>query len=378
MLDRHRASSTRTVPTDAVPLDDWAVVHDFLAVDGGAEAVTRWMCTDVLPGSPLLYLAGDPLIARSLTLGEHRQVLDPRITGRNYRLLAPLIPLLVRSAAAVPANLLVSSYAFSAALRSDGRKVIYCHSPLRQAWSGAATYSAQGPLRERVGARLLRPYFRSIDTRAADTADAIVATSAAVRDRIRAFYHRDAEIIPPPVDDETFSYDGAEHEEYFLWAGRITEPYKQLEIVLDAFSSLPGRRLLVVGDGRDRERLEQSASSNVRFLGWRSRTELAGLMRRAAALIFPSEDDFGLVSVEAQASGTPVIAYAKGGALDTVVHGWSGVLFQHQTPTAVWEAVRQYGRVDWDRAAIARRAREVWGRDRFRMAMRGVLADAVR
>src|SRR3954447_24489964 len=139
---------------DALDPEDWAVVHDFLMVNGGAEAVTRRFCTDVLPGSPLWYLAGNEAIAAAITDGDRRQVLGPAVTGRNYRALAPMIPMMLKTLTPTRQNLLVSSYAFAAGVPTLGRKVVYCHSPLRQAWSGAAAYTKQGPLLERLGTRL--------------------------------------------------------------------------------------------------------------------------------------------------------------------------------------------------------------------------------
>lgn len=356
--------------------EDWTVVHDFVFANGGAEAVTRWLCNDVLPASPLLYLSGNASLAASLTTGPAAQLLPKAVAAKNYRLLAATMPVLVRAAAPLDRNLLISSYAFAAGMRSTGAKVIYCHSPLRQAWSGADRYAKDGPLLERLGTRMLRPYFQHFDSRAAASADKIIATSTVVRDRIHRFYHQDAEIIPPPVDGDTFYLDDqVEREDFFVWAGRITEPYKQLGIVLEAFKELPNAKLVVVGEGRDRARLERQSSLNVRFVGWQGRSDLADLYRRARALIFPSEDDFGLVPVEAMSCGTPVIAYAAGGALDTVEDGRSGILFHRQAAKDLLTAIRKIDSVELGPTELAEAAAKRWGRGTFQERMRGALLE---
>lgn len=355
---------------------DWSVAHDFMYTNGGAEAVTRWLCADVLPGSPLSYLAGDERVVASVSSSAHAPILSKFVTESNYRSVAPAIPLILRARRPFVGNLLISSYAFATGLRAEGAKAIYCHSPLRQAWSGASTYASHGPFVERLGSRALKSYFRHYDRLGVDSSDVMIATSRAVQARIREYYGRDSELIPPPIDDQTFYPDSSvEREEIYVWAGRITEPYKKLGIVLDAFRSMPDRRLVVVGNGRDRARLERTSPANVHFVGWRSREELAGLYRRARGLIFPSEDDFGLVPVEAMASGCPVLAFGRGGALDTVEPGFSGVLFDRQDADTVEAGISALDSLDTPSTEIADNALRRWGRSTFRQRMSEVLVS---
>lgn len=347
--------------------------------NGGAEAVTRWLCADVLPDSALLYLAGKSDVVQNVSKRSNPPVLGRVVSESNYRRLAPTIPLIVRSKRPVSGNLLISSYAFATGLRAEGGKAIYCHSPLRQAWSGASTYASHGPLLERLGSTALKSYFQHFDRLGVATSDVMMATSRAVQSRIHEYYGRDSELIAPPIDDSTFYPDPAvEREEIYVWAGRITEPYKRLGIVLEAFQAMPDRRLVVVGSGRDRARLERTSPANVHFVGWRSREELAGLYRRARGLIFPSEDDFGLVPVEAMACGAPVLAFGRGGALDTVTPGFSGQLFERQDAVSVRRGIEALDRLDTSGSKIAEDALRRFGRATFQREVSEVLLTVQR
>jgi glycosyltransferase involved in cell wall biosynthesis len=174
------------------------------------------------------------------------------------------------------------------------------------------------------------------------------------------------------VDDRTYHRTSGLREDFYLFVGRITEPYKRLGLLLEAFRQMPDRRLVVVGDGRDRLRLQRTAPSNAHFLGWRSATEVAALYNRAHALLFPSEDDFGLVPVEAMACGLPVLAYGSGGALDTVVQECTGLFFDEQTPAAVIKSIMQFEELDWDEDAIVAHSRR-YGLGAFVSTIRQIL-----
>ena len=154
--------------------------------------------------------------------------------------------------------------------------------------------------------------------------------------------------------------------------GIADDLYKRLGLLLEAFREVPGRQLVVAGDGRDRQHLQRTAPSNVRFLGWQSATEVAALYNRARALLFPSEDDFGSVPVEAMACGVPVLAYGSGGALDTVVPESTGLFFDEHTSAAVAKSIMQFEAMDWDEDAIVAHSRR-YGIGTFVSRMRQVL-----
>jgi glycosyltransferase involved in cell wall biosynthesis len=224
----------------------------------------------------------------------------------------------------------------------------YVHSPMRYAWDLQHQYLRSPMFKGRLRrwmARALLHYLRLWDVRSSMSPTALAANSGFVARRMLKAYRREATVIYPPVDTERF-VPGTAKSEYFLCVSRMFY-YKRLDIVVEAFASLPEERLIVIGDGPERAHLERMAGSNVTFLGYQPENVLIEHLQRARALIFAAEEDFGLLPVEAQACGTPVIAYGKGGALETV-RGLSrsdtptGVFFSKQEPADICSAVRTF------------------------------------
>jgi glycosyltransferase involved in cell wall biosynthesis len=227
------------------------------------------------------------------------------------------------------------------------------------------SYGAQLPGGPVAGAALrgFAAAMRVADRRAAARVTDYIAESHFVADQIQRFYGRASRVIYPPVDCERFQPGAAPHEDYFLFCGRLIEPYKQPTIAVEAFRGLP-HRLVVAGDGPALSELRRRAGPNVEFRGHLGDDELIPLMQGCAAVIFPSIDDFGLIPVEAMACGRPVIAFAGGGALETVVAGRTGEFFDRQTPESLAAAVRAFDPSAYDPAAIRSHA-ESWRRERF-------------
>jgi glycosyltransferase involved in cell wall biosynthesis len=221
----------------------------------------------------------------------------------------------------------------------DTCHICYCHSPMRYAWNLFQEYQRElGPIR-RLAFLSTMHYLRMWDYAAAQRVDFFVANSETVRQRIRKYYHRDSEVIYPPCDVERFSVANSVGD-YYLYVGRLV-PYKRVDLAIEVFNK-NRKKLVVAGDGPQMSKLKSIASSNIEFLGFVDDNELTSLYAGCKALIFPGEEDFGLVPVEAQASGRPVIAFAKGGAMETVVHGKTGILFQSQTAKALDAAVKEF------------------------------------
>lgn len=356
----------------------WTVVHDFAYVLAGAERVSAALANDVGAGAPLVAIAGDEPVLEAMRLrgGWRRLLPSAVVTASRYRALTPLYPLLLRLARPVQGDVVCSSYAFAHHVRCTGRKVVYCHTPLRQVWSGRAGYLEHAGGWQRWLLRAATGYLRWSDRRAAATADVYIASSTAVRDRVRACYGRqDVVVVAPPLDTSVFHpADGAAPRADFLWVGRVVEPYKRLEMTIEAFRGAP-HRLLVAGDGRDRARLEAGAPPNVVFLGWQDDAALAELYRGALAVVFPSEDDFGLVPVESMACGTPSVAFAAGGARETVTEGVTGVFFDEQSPASLRAALDEAAARSWDHATIAAAGLR-YGSPRFVAEVRAVLTGA--
>ncbi|HXG33622.1 MAG TPA: glycosyltransferase [Bryobacteraceae bacterium] len=296
-----------------------------------------------------------------------------------YRYYLPLFPLAVRSLRLPPCDLVLSSshaVAKGARIPPGAVHVSYVHTPMRYVWDSADDYFRFGRGRRwrRVALSLIRPYLRWFDRRTAAGVDFFVANSENVRRRIQRIYGRDACVVPPPVDTDFFTPEGAPAGEFYLVVSSL-EPYKRVDLAVRAFSG-GSRRLIVAGKGTLERDLRRLAAPPVEFAGEVSDTKLRQLYRRSRALVFPGREDFGIVPVEAQACGRPVICYGEGGALETVLDGETGIHFRPQTAEALLDAVARLERHAWNPAAIRLHSLK-FSRDQFRRRMIGVLEAAL-
>jgi len=357
------------------------ITHDFMATYGGAERVTQEMAV-AFPNAEVVAILGRESIARRMNLeGRWRSLLPAReLLLERYRLLTPAFPALLGSVRLPAAEgVLSSSYAFAHHLRTSDAapQACYCHSPLRFAWSMRDSYRGQWT-RSRFSAHafdMLGDAMRRSDRRAAGRVARYLTQSPFTAEQIRRFYGREAQVIGAPIDCELFRPSGAPPEDYFLVAGRLIEPYKQVSIVLAAFRNL-GARLLVAGEGPAAAELRAVAPANVEFLGSVEDRELVELMQRCRAAIFPSRDDFGLTPLEVMSCGRPVLAYGGGGALHTMRPGVTGELFDRQTAEAVEEAMRAFDPEAYDPAAIRAHALR-WDKRPFRRRLVAAMRDTL-
>lgn len=276
---------------------------------------------------------------------------------RHHQPFLPLYPLGFEALKLEGYDLILSvpsAFAHGVHVPPGATHICYCLTPARFLWNLDA-YAA----RERLGglARTVMPLFlsrlRSWDARAADRVDHFVAISQAVRERIRRHYQRDAQVIYPPLQCAAFAMSD-EIEDYYLVLGRLV-PYRRIDLAIRACNALQVP-LLIVGEGRDRAALEHLAGPTVRFLGRVSDAERKRLLARCRAFLWPGEEDFGLAPLEANASGRPVIAYAAGGALETVVEGVTGTFFHEPTPEALAEAIAHLDPNAYEPQAMRRHA----------------------
>lgn len=323
------------------------LVHDWLTGMRGGEKVLEALCRRwrAAPLYTLIHKRGSVsrVIEDRLIVTSFLQKL-PRIE-RYYRYTLPLMPAAVGWE--LPACDLVfsSSHCVAKGVRppAGAIHVCYCHTPMRYAWHMQNAYF-HGPKRwlaDKILARL-----RQWDRRTADGVTHFIANSEVVRRRIRDCYGRDAVVIHPPVDTEFYRPAARPRENFYLILSALA-PYKRLDLAIDACRALK-RRLIVIGSGQDEAKLRRQAGDAVQFLGWQADETVRDHLQRCAALLFPGEEDFGIVPVEAQACGTPVIAYAQGGATETVIP-WprdtaTGVWFPEQTVDCLIAAIEQFER----------------------------------
>jgi len=264
----------------------------------------------------------------------------------KYRNYLPLMPLAVEQFDMSKYDLVISSnHAVAKGVITGPNQlhICMCYSPMRYAWDLTHHYLEEAGLTNGLKswiARYILHRIRMWDCRTANGVDEFIAISDYIACRIKKTYHRKSTVIYPPVDTNGYSLY-TEKEDFYLMASRMV-PYKNTRLVVEAFSKMPDKKLVVVGDGPDMAKVKRIAGPNVTLMGYLSFEELKKYMQRAKALIYAAEEDFGIVPVEAQACGTPVIAYGRGGALETVVDGKTGIFFYNRDVSDVVDIIQQF------------------------------------
>jgi glycosyltransferase involved in cell wall biosynthesis len=327
--------------------------HDWLTGMRGGERVLEILC-QAFPEAPI-YTLIHHRSAISETINRHPIQASwlQRLPGieKRYRHLLPLFPAAIQSFDPPEADLLISTshcVAKSIRTRPGTPHLCYCFTPMRYAWLFHDEYLGN-PVK-RLLAKPLLAWLRRWDRATASRVTNYVAISRHVQDRIARFYGRESAVIHPPVDLDRWTPDYREPRGYDLIASALV-PYKKLDLAVTVYTR-SGYPLRIVGVGTEMDRLRALSGPNIEFLGWQSDERLLELYRGCRALIFPGEEDFGIVPLEAQACGRPVVAFGKGGALETVKAGVSGVFFDTQTPDALAAAIAESATQAWDSPVI--------------------------
>lgn len=328
-----------------------AIVHDWLVVYGGAERVLEQII-ECFPEADI-YTLVDFLEDRAFLKGRpvYTSFIQKLPSARkHYRDYLPLMPLAIEQFDVSGYELVISSsYAVAKGMLTgpDQLHISYVHSPIRYAWDLQHQYLRQAGLSsgfKSALARVLLHYIRGWDSRSTNGVDYLISNSRFVARRIRKIYRRDATVIYPPVDVSALPLH-TQKSDFYLTASRMV-PYKRIDLIVKAFSQTPERRLVVIGDGPEMAKVKAAAGANVQILGYQPFEVLREYLQRARAFVFAAEEDFGISVVEAQACGTPVIAYGKGGALESVLgypraHA-TGVFFQEQTTASLLDGVDRF------------------------------------
>ncbi|MBN2542788.1 glycosyltransferase [bacterium] len=329
-----------------------ALVQDFLNQYGGAERVLEAI-HELYPEADVYTLIHEParLPDNFKTWKIHESPYTSLIPFRNkiYKGLLPAYPMLIEQFDFRKYDIVISSsYLFAKGVLTPSTTchICYCHTPMRQAWELYHTY------KEHYGKGLLSIYYTKVfhyirlwDIASKNRVDYFIANSKTVRNRIKKYYRREAEVIFPPVDTHKFSIS-VNVDDYYLCLSRLV-PYKRTDLAVRAFNKL-GKKLVVAGDGPELKKLKKIAKKNIEFVGSVSDDEKGKLLSKCNALIFPGLEDFGIVPVEAQASGRPVIAYRGGGALETVEENKTGVFFNEFTPDSLVSAVHKLAKLQFE------------------------------
>jgi glycosyltransferase involved in cell wall biosynthesis len=356
-----------------------ALVHDYLTQRGGAERVFELLCKRY-PHADVFTSLYDP--QQSIDLGDRlvRTTVLQRIPGatKNFRLLAPFYFPAFRALNLQAYDLIISSstsFAKAVRKRPDAIHICFCHNVTRFLWDTKtylrefAAYQRFSPLLEQVF-RQMREY----DLRYSQEPDLYIANSTTVAQRIERVYNKPATVVNYPINSQKFVFCD-QKEDFYLVSSRLIS-YKRIDVIVEAFNWL-GWPLVITGEGPERDRLQARALDNITFLGHVSDEERTHLMARACAVIVAALEDYGLVPVEANASGTPVIAYGAGGVLDTQVHGKTGLLFRRQTPGDIHSALLEARDIQWNYHGIRDHALSQFSEEAFFSKVEGAIEQAI-
>lgn len=324
-----------------------AIIHDWLVTDAGAEKVLSAMLE--------LYSDADVFsLVDFLSAADREAVLGGKyakisfiqklpFAKKYFRNYLALFPKAIESLDVSGYELVISSsWAVAKGVKKHKyqKHICYCHTPIRYAWDLHDEYTEGLPFIKKIVVKMTLAYLRRWDKRTASGVDAFAANSATVAERISRIYGRRATVIYPPVDTGSFT-PRLQKEDFYLAASRLV-PYKKTSLIVEAFTRMPDKKLVVIGSGEELNYIKKIATPNVAILGYQPKEVLVDYMQRAKAFVFTALEDFGITPVEAMACGTPVIAYGVGGASETVVDGVNGVHFMEQSIDSIARAVKHF------------------------------------
>jgi glycosyltransferase involved in cell wall biosynthesis len=324
-----------------------AIIHDWIVNIGGAEKVLQTII-EIFPNADIFTLVYSRETLKKLGIKNNIKAsfINYLPFGtKNYFLYLPLMPFAIEQFDLSDYDLIISSshcVAKGVITKSYQIHICYCHTPMRYIWDLYFSYLKDHKIEYGIKSMFLKTifhYLRIWDVISSNRVDYFIANSKNVANRIKKIYRRDAKIIYPPVDIDKFS-PSEKKEEYFLVLSRLV-PYKKVDLVVEVFNELK-LPLIIIGEGEEIKKIKKIAKENIKILGWQEDNIVKEYLSKAQALIFPVEEDFGIVPVEAQASGTPVIAYGKGGALETVIDEVTGILFYEQSISALKNAILKF------------------------------------
>lgn len=342
-----------------------AIIHDWLVTYAGAERVLEQVLS--------IYEDADVYTIVDFMPEEDRQFLDGHkvhtsfiqrlpFSKKKYRSYLPLMPYAVETFDLSAYELVISSshaVAKGVITAPNQKHICMCYSPIRYAWDLQHQYLKESGLEKGFKGFWARYFLHKIriwDLRTSNGVDKFVAISKFIQKRIWKVYRRESVVVYPPVNVEGFELE-TDKENFYITASRMV-PYKKIDLIVSAFKKMPDKTLVVIGDGPDFKKIKKIVDEfkNIKLLGYQSNEVLKDYLQRSQAFIFAAEEDFGIAPLEAQACGTPVIAYAKGGALETVSEGISGCFFQEQTENSIIEAVTNFEKLSFDALQVRQNA----------------------
>jgi len=362
-----------------------ALVQDWLTEIGGAEKVFKEIAS-LYPDGDIYTLVAHEEIIKNLGLQSHKIytsfIQKLPFAKTKYRNYLPFFPYAIEQFDLSSYDLIISSsYAVAKGVLTNSSQIhiCYCHSPMRYAWDLYHQYIKLAGLSKGIKGLFVKYVLHNIrqwDVISSNRVDYFIANSNYIKKRIKKVYNRDSVTIYPNVAVHDFELS-TKRENFYVTCSRFV-PYKKIDVIVQAFALMPEKELYLIGDGPDFKKIRKMAPANVHLLGYQPFEVLKDYLSKAKAFIFAAEEDFGIISVEAQASGTPVIAYGKGGSTETVVNNKTGIFFYEQTAASVAEAVRYFEQNihKFNYAEIANHV-SLFSTERFRQEFAAYLADVM-
>jgi glycosyltransferase involved in cell wall biosynthesis len=357
-----------------------AIIHDWLVESGGAEKVLSELI-NIYPNADVFSTVDYLTDAQRATILQGKNVTTSFIQNlpksKSYKKYFPLMPLAMANLDLSEYNLVIScssSVAKGVITGPDQVHVCYCHSPMRYAWDLQHQYLKESGLDRGVKgffAKLMLHRMRQWDVTSSFGVDHFIANSDFIARRIKKVYRRNADVIYPNVAVEDFTVVEQKSDYYFTCSRMV--PYKKIDLIVETFANMPDKKLVVIGDGPDMSKIKSKSASNIELMGYQPFEVLKDKMANAKAFVFAAEEDFGIVPVEAQACGTPVIAFGRGGALETVKKNISGVFFNEQSVESLCDAICRFESMSFDANEIRAHAEE-FSTDCFRRKIKGFIS----
>lgn len=321
-----------------------AIVHEWLVNYAGSERVVEsftniWKDADVFALVDFLKEEERNIILKGKK-AKTSFIQNLPLARKKHRYYLPLFPKAIERLNLQNYDIIISSsHAVAKGFKkNDGQlHITYCHSPMRYIWDQSDEYLTGF---KGFAAKAFINYLRKWDLKSADNVNYFIANSNHIAEKIKRIYNKDAAVIYPPVDTDKFEIENKK-EDYYLTASRLV-PYKRIDLVVEAFNQMPEKKLIVIGSGPERNKIEKIAKQNVQVVGHQQPQELKKYMQKAKAFVFAAVEDFGIIIVEAMACGTPVIAFNKGGAAESVIDDRTGFLFNEQSTTSIINAVKKF------------------------------------
>lgn len=361
-----------------------ALIHDWYYVNGGAEKVIHsinniWSDFDHFALIDFLSEEDREFILNGATVNTSF-IQNLPTAKKDHRKFLQLFPRAIKKFNLRDYNLIISSsssVAKGVKTNNNQLHICYCHSPMRYAWDLQDQYLDGLNFKNRIFKKYIKwvlNRMRKWDLDSNRNVHYFVANSNNIAERIKRIYNREAVVIYPPVDIDKFQLD-INKEDYYLAASRLV-PYKKIGLIVEAFNKMPNKKLIVIGDGPEMNKIKKSANENIQLLGFVQQEEMKKYMQKAKAFVFAAEEDFGIVTVEAQACGTPVIAYNKGGSTEIIIENKTGIFFRDQNPEAIIESVNKFETINFDFGKIRLNA-EKFNKKRFEKEFKSFVEDKI-